>query len=358
LIHSKPVARIICVLALLALLVVGLPGGAVAGPPGVAGPGAAIVSPATGGTVRLNAEAVVIIPAGALRGSSTAQVSIARVSNPPAAPPGYAIACAYEFTVDGGGYSFAAPVDLSITFDPALLREGQTPLVYMYDATRREWSMVPGSAVTGNTVTVSVDRFGLFAVMVGKEAPGAPQMPAFTDVPAGYWGAAAIQKLSTRGVVKGYPDGTFRPDATVTRAEFVTMLVKALGLSASQSGSAFKDVADNDWYRDSVNTAVSSGLVSGVGEGRFAPNTLITREQMAVMITRALGDKAPGAVGASVGGFSDRVQISSWAQYGMEVVVKAGIMNGMTPTRLEPRGNATRAQAIAVIDRMLAVMGR
>jgi hypothetical protein len=182
-----------------------------------------------------------------------------------------------------------------------------------------------------------------------------PTTPVFSDVSASYWGYDAISSLSSRGIVSGYPDGTFKPDASITRAEFATMLVKALGLSATGTAGKFTDVTAGAWYYGTVNAAASAGLVSGPGDNLFAPTAPVYREQMAVMVAKAMGNKAPATNGTELNAFSDKSAVSSWAVSGMDEAVKAGIVSGMTADTLVPLANATRAQAAAMIYQLLAV---
>ncbi len=189
-------------------------------------------------------------------------------------------------------------------------------------------------------------------------APTPSRAAIFSDVPTTYWGYDAISSLSSQGIVSGYPDGTFKPDATITRAEFATMLVKALGLNTAGTTGQFTDVTADAWCYGSVNAAVYAGLVSGMGDHLFAPNAPITREQMAVMVTKALGSKAPAVAGTELNAFSDSSAVSSWAVTGMEEAVKAGIVSGMTAGTLAPQANATRAQAAAMIYKLLTVLGK
>jgi FlaG/FlaF family flagellin (archaellin) len=190
------------------------------------------------------------------------------------------------------------------------------------------------------------------------QTPTASKGTVFSDVPASLLGYNIITNLSTRGVVSGCPDGTFRPDAFITRAEFATMLVNALGLSITGTTSTFTDVAQCSWLYGPVNTAAAAGLVSGMGNNQCGPYSLITREQMAVMVARAMGNRAPAVDGTELNAFSDRSSVSSWAVTGMEVAVKAGIISGMTTDTLSPLDNATRAQAAAVIYQMLVFLGK
>jgi hypothetical protein len=182
-------------------------------------------------------------------------------------------------------------------------------------------------------------------------------VPVLSDVSVSYWGYDAISNLSSKGIVSGYPDGTFKPDASITRAEFATMLVKALGLNTTETTSKFTDVSADVWYNGIVNAAVSANLVSGMDDNLFAPNTLITREQMAVMAAKALGEKAPVIDGTELNAFGDKSSVSSWAVSGMSEAVKAGIVNGMTTDTLAPMANATRAQAAEMINKLLTILG-
>jgi hypothetical protein len=204
----------------------------------------------------------------------------------------------------------------------------------------------------GQTTTYTV------SVLLQTTTPPQPIAPLFSDVSATYWGYNAISSLSSKGIVSGYPDRTFKPEASITRAEFATMLVKALGLNTSGTTGTFTDVTADAWYYGTVNAAASASLVSGMGDNLFAPNTLITREQMAVMVTKALGNKAPTTDGTELNAFSDKSAVSSWAVSGMEEAVKSSIVSGMTPSTIAPQADATRAQAAEMIYNLLPVLGK
>jgi hypothetical protein len=328
--------------------------------------GSASVPPSDGGTIALensNSTPLVTlnIPAGALQGSSSANVTIVAAASPPSPLEGDTIVGAYDLEVNGGSYSFNSDVTLTFTFDPSKVPEGSTPAVYYFNGT--SWVLLTGT-VTGDTITVTVNHFTMFAVMAVSQTPATLVTPAtsvaqaFSDVPSSYWGYAAIGSLSSQGIVSGYPDGTFKPDATVTRAEFATMLVKALDLNTTGTAGTFTDVTADDWYYNSVSTAVYAGLASGTGDSLFAPNALITREQMAVMVAKAMGTKAPAVDGTELNSFSDGSTVSSWAVSGMEEAVKAGIVSGVTTDTLAQQADATRAQAAAMIYKLLSVLGK
>ncbi|WP_172844462.1 S-layer homology domain-containing protein [Tumebacillus algifaecis] len=111
----------------------------------------------------------------------------------------------------------------------------------------------------------------------------------FPDVLSGHYAKESIESLAAKSVIQGFEDNTFRPQATVTRAQFAAMLVKALGIKEDTSAvSAFTDVTTDKWYSSVVNTAYQAQLLSGRGGGIFAPEDLITAQEMATMVTTAL----------------------------------------------------------------------
>jgi hypothetical protein len=208
-------------------------------------------------------------------------VTVQEDTSPRATPSGFMLLGAvYQFTVGGQShYTFNSPVTLTLSFDPSKIPAGATPAVYYYDDTTSQWVNIGGTVnLSNDTITVTVDHFTNYAVFATNTAQmTAPTTTtaatsAFSDVPSSYWGYAAISSLGSQGIVSGYPDGTFKPDNQITRAEFATLLVKALGLNTTGTTGTFTDVASDDWYYNSVNTAVYAGLASGTGDNLFAPN--------------------------------------------------------------------------------------
>lgn len=178
----------------------------------------------------------------------------------------------------------------------------------------------------------------------------------FDDL-SGHWAKADVELLASKLIVHGVTDSRFAPDADITRAEFTALLVRALGLSLNPDGptSGFADVAAIAWYKPAVEAAVDAGLASGLSPDRYAPSERITREQMAVMVAQALafaGKEAAADRGALVK-FTDRTSISDWAAAAVAQAVAAGILSGMTDGTFAPSDHATRAQAAAVLKRLL-----
>ena len=111
----------------------------------------------------------------------------------------------------------------------------------------------------------------------------------------GHWAAADIEKAISAGYVKGYPDGRFRPDAGVTRAEFVAMVDTAFQVAPGQGEHAFKDVGAKDWFASDVKAALASGFVSGYPDGTFRPQQAVSRQEAACLLARLL--KLDGEIG-------------------------------------------------------------
>lgn len=178
----------------------------------------------------------------------------------------------------------------------------------------------------------------------------------FDDI-AGHWAESDIQRLASKFIVKGMTDKLYEPDKRITRAEFTSLLVRSLGLLEDPGAAIFNDIQPKDWYAGSVGAAVKAGLVNGFENGTFEPNGSITREQMAVMINRAL--KAAGSDPSSkeaemrIDKFKDRGAISEWSAASVEQVVRTGIIEGMTDTAFEPSLDSTRAQVATVLKRFL-----
>ncbi len=312
--------------------------------------GAATVEPGDGGKISLGSDVSLNIPAGALKGTTDVNVTIKKVSSSPTIPAGFSLlGSVFEFTVGGdASCSFNKPVTLTFTFDPDALAEGETPTVYYYDETSAQWVSL-GGAISGNTVTVTVDHFTKFAVL-GEKATSPAEQPSaelFTDVPASYWASGVIDELSGLGYISGYPDGSFKPGNRISRAEFATVLVKAFQLPAA-SGQVFDDTAGH-WSRDYIGAAHAAGIVSGYSESSFGPDDPITREQMAVMIAKAAEiEDATETIT-----FTDSGQVSAWAGGALAAVAQGGIMQGYPDGAFAPLKEATRAEAVTVIAKAL-----
>jgi hypothetical protein len=111
-----------------------------------------------------------------------------------------------------------------------------------------------------------------------------PATPSFNDVPKSHWAYKYIETAKANGIIEGYPDGSFRPNNNITRAEIAAVIVRAAGLSIDTSGTAFTDVPDTHWAYDEIMTAKNNGIVSGYPDGTFRPDNSATRAEAAQMV--------------------------------------------------------------------------
>lgn len=164
---------------------------------------------------------------------------------------------------------------------------------------------------------------------------------------ANHWANAVISDWESKGLIKGYEDGTFKPDNSVSRAEFVTMMNNVLKNDAEGTVS-FTDVKETDWFYQAVAAAVNAGYCKGYEDGTFKPSATISRAEAAVMIANAMGLEQDAA-GAE--GFSDEIPV--WAVGSVGAVVKAGYMSGYPDGTFGAAKSITRAEAVSSLNRVL-----
>ncbi len=180
----------------------------------------------------------------------------------------------------------------------------------------------------------------------------------FEDI-EGHWAQNTIEKMTGLGIVSGMSANQFAPERSVTRAEFAALLVRALDIKPSvQLMGRFNDVPADKWYFSTVNTAASAGLISGYSNSVFGPDDLVTREQMAIMISKALAYKgqennlSEANATTVLAAFRDNNAISPWAASSVAQMVGQEIMRGRGNAEFAPRANATRAEATVLIHQM------
>lgn len=167
----------------------------------------------------------------------------------------------------------------------------------------------------------------------------------------GKWFEAAVNEMGSRKIIAGRSASVFDGGASITRAEFSAILVRALGLPADGT-SSFSDVPASAWYAGAVATAAQYGIVSGKGDSRFDPNAKITRQEAMLMLQRAAALTAFAGTSVSLDGFADADSVGSWAKDAARWSVGSGLIQG-ADGKLTPTANITRAESAAVILRLL-----
>ncbi|MFZ5988318.1 MAG: S-layer homology domain-containing protein [Bacillota bacterium] len=236
-----------------------------------------------------------------------------------------------------------APVKVSIPYTPTAeeLLNPEHIVVWYIDNTGKAIS-VPSGRYESGKVTFTTTHFSKYAVAYVHKT--------FTDIGSYAWAKKQIEVLASKGVINGTSDTTFNPKADITRADFMVLLVKALGLSASVD-SNFDDVASGAYYYEYVGIAKKLGVTTGVGDNKFNPKAKITRQDMMVLTTNALkiaGKISSPGTKTDVDRFSDKAQIASYAVEGVATLVKENIVVG-SGNIINPRGNASRAELAAII---------
>lgn len=186
------------------------------------------------------------------------------------------------------------------------------------------------------------------ALTAAMIVPSVPAMAAPSDI-AGHWAESVITQWQSKGLIQGYEDGTFKPGNTITRAEFVTLMNNAKGFW-SEGSINFSDVKNGSWFYSAVARAVAAGYVKGYSDGSFKPNNTITRAEAAVMIanTAKLSANEAGAYR-----FTDIGSIPAWARGSVGAVVAAGYMTGYPDGSFGANASISRAEAVSSLNRML-----
>lgn len=219
-------------------------------------------------------------------------------------------------------------------------------------------TVTDGSGKTVSTVkksdTVYTFTMPASAVNVGVSYVKADETPSktkFNDVSANDWFASAVDYVTGKGMMNGTDDNTFSPKANTTRGMVVTVLYR-LENQPSTSAASFTDVASGAYYANAVAWANANGIVSGYGSGKFGPNDKVTREQLAAILYRYAQYKKYDVSGAnSLDGYADAQSVSSYAVPALQWANAAGVVTGKSGSKLDPKGNAARAEVAAMLMR-------
>ncbi|ANY67447.1 hypothetical protein BBD42_13935 [Paenibacillus sp. BIHB 4019] len=184
----------------------------------------------------------------------------------------------------------------------------------------------------------------------GKDDLNEPVVTDFKDI-QGHWAQASIEKALELGIVKGYSDGKFRPNGVITRAEFAVLISRALKLTDGSTSATFNDSKQIPaWAKPHIDRAAKAGLISGYANGTFLPSREINRSELASIIVRAAKLDIDETNELS---FADAASIPDWAKNDIAAAAKAGYIQGKGGNKFEPLANATRAEALTLIMKLL-----
>lgn len=257
----------------------------------------------------------------------------------------------FDFTLRAGDRTIEAfnkSVTVLLRYDSAKIGDAAKTGIYVYNAPAGRWEYVGGKAENG-AIQVRLSHFSSYAVMEWNRT--------FDDI-AAHWAKATIERMAAKQIADGMTETSFAPEATMTRAQFAALLARTLKLPPGAKELPFKDVPSDAWYREALAQALAAKLVSGVSDTAFAPEAPVTREQMALMLMNAYGyvRGAETQLPPNAPAFTDRVAVSDWAKDSVERAAGLGLLEGNPDGSFEPQRQATRAQAVTVLNRLLDQM--
>lgn len=170
----------------------------------------------------------------------------------------------------------------------------------------------------------------------------------FKDVKDSNWASESINRMSEKGYTGGFPDGTFRPGANISRAEFAAIINKINGFT-EQEKTEFRDLSSSHWAYAEIRSAVKAGYAGGFPDGTFKPNLPVTREQAAAILNNIYKFEN-SAQSVTI---KDLSKVSPWAADSVLRVVASGVMGGYEDGTFSPKKPVTRAECIVILDRIV-----
>lgn len=237
--------------------------------------------------------------------------------------------------------SFDKPMTIRFKTDPSL-NSKLTGIYYLADNGTLEY--VRGTFINGEWVA-DIHHFSKYAVLEFKKL--------FTDVKSTHWAADDIEQLAAKQFIEGTSTAMFEPERSITRAEFTAMLVKALNLT-TVGESKFTDVSKGAWYEEAVSIAVKAGIIKGTSITTFNPDVSIKREEMVTMMMRAYVIlKDVNLNGSTASSFTDESTVAAWALESVRAAAALHLINGREANKFVPSGITSRAEAVALLNRVI-----
>ncbi|SFM39199.1 S-layer homology domain-containing protein [Paenibacillus sp. 1_12] len=241
-----------------------------------------------------------------------------------------------------------SPVKVSINYKPTADELNQTEhivIVYINETGKVEAVPTGNYDAFSGKVTFKTTHFSKYAVAVVYKT--------FDDISEYAWAKNAIDVLASKGVISGMTDEAFAPSKKISRADFIVLLVRGLGLSA-KIDSNFDDIAETDYFYHSVGIAKKLGITGGVGANKFNPQAEITRQDMFVLTARAFEfTKKVFAAGntSEIKRFNDASDVAEYARESIATLIKEGIIEG-SGSLIAPKNHATRAETAVIVYRL------
>ena len=259
----------------------------------------------------------------------------------------------------GGGGSTRYPItvpeedDGTVSVSPSRASSGQTVTITVTPDEGYKVGSVTVKRPNGSTVPVTGQGNGKYTFTmpsggVTVDVTFIPEDWPFVDVTEDKWYYDAVAYVYQQGIMVGMSETTFEPNTTVNRAQVVQMLYNLEGQVSGDSG--FSDIRDGQWYAKAVAWASANDVVAGYEDGTFRPTRAVTREEFAQILYNYAKCKGYGlSASADLGKFPDSGQVSSWAETALGWANGNGLINGHDDGRLDPKGSTIRAQAASIL---------
>ncbi|MFV9568464.1 endo-1,4-beta-xylanase [Thermoanaerobacter mathranii] len=263
-------------------------------------------------------------------------------------PPLTPVSNAYDVKIKAGDKEIKVDSPVKVTFEIKDAKDIRKVGVYYLNETTGKWEYVGGKIdKKTNTVTAEVIHFSTYGAFEYDKQ--------FKDVSKDFWAYDGVNVLASRHIIRGVDDDTFAPNAKITRAEFAAFMIRALGIPEEPYKGEFEDVKEGAWYANAIEAAYRAGIMLGDGKN-MRPKAPITREEMTAVIMRVYS-KLTGYKEENIGNttFTDNGKISEWARNAVANVMKLGIVRGYEDNTFKPKDNATRAEAAAMLYRVLEI---
>lgn len=294
----------------------------------------------------------IVVPAGAVPDGGQMTVTIVPADEAPGSESMKSLSEIFEFK-STTGRAFNTPLEITFHYDASQVSEGNRPVVYYYNELFKRWLYVGGIVNPDGTVTIRINHFTKFAVYEYEAV-------SFSDMEK-HWSAPYTERLMGMGVLSGFPDHTFRPEERITRAQAAVMLTKALMLTkpAGDKAAVFIDEASlPTWAKDSAAAVHAASLMQGYlqdGGLAFGADQYVTRAEMAVIVANVLQAYGFMTDNEAVH-FTDSDLIPAWAKASVDAAAAANIFGGFEDGTFRPSGAVTRAEATAILFRLLETL--
>lgn len=293
------------------------------------------------------------------KGEETVGISIAATSLHPSASINGEVDAVLELKVvaaNGQALTFDNEEATVLVKVPYKLADNeQSPFVNVwYVDAQGKASLVPTGRMDGQAAEVQfkTDHFSQYAIAYYNKS--------FLDLTSVPWAKQQIEVLASKGMINGVSAQAYAPTSNVTRADFTKLLVETLALTASSQSSinSFSDVTQQDYYYEAVTVAQSLGIVEGSGNGLFNPKAYITRQDMMVIISRALdvmSIELPQLSGIELSTYADAAGVSSYAKEAVTALLESGLIQGSN-NAIKPQSHATRAETAVIMYRLFQLI--